>query len=858
MNLSKMSGARTALWGLLVAVVVSFGLLAFGQSAYAQTSPVANKIIVNGASRGDISEIKSYFTGVDQASVNRAVTDLSATGMFNKVSARIVGDTVVVNVVEGGQILNRVAFEGNSKLKGDQLAVEVQSKGYSAFNKAVADADVQRIKDAYKKVGRNDVKVTYRLVHLPNGRVDLVFKVDEGDKTGVKKIVFIGNHNISSWRLKSLMQTTEMNFLSWFKTSDVYNPDTLASDEEAIRKYYMRYGYADFRITNTAVVYEPAEKGYIITISLDEGPQYHVSSVNVTSQLPRVSGDQLKGYVTQHPGDVYNATAVDKTVEAMTRRLATLGYAFSDVRPHGVRDNVNHTIALAFTIDDAPKVYIERIDIVGNTRTRDYVIRREFDIGEGDPYNHALIERGERRLNNLDFFKSVHISTRPGSAPDRVIVTVQVDDKPTGSVSLSGGYSTLEGPLVEVAFTETNFLGRGQYVRLSATRGEYSNGWGVTFTEPYLFDQRLAGGFDIYHKQQLENIYALYETDTTGINLRLGVPITEELTFQPNYSLYSSQISIPNDSSLPYGDCNNPGFPAGSVWGGSFTPGGSTTAATASLNSNCLLNGEASAAIKEAAAQGQIITSLVGYSLIWDSLDNRKNPTQGAYANFHQDVAGLGGQSDFVRETLDGKVYYPITDDLVGFLRLQGGRIDQIGNGYLPLVDNFNVGPTLVRGFAPGGIGPRDISDPNNIAANSLGGTTYFGGTAEVQFPIFGLPREIGLKGALFVDAGTLTGYSGRTDLSSLLGYNYCATKGMYNYPKGANGDGTGAKSGTIPITQPSCLTVDDENVIRTSVGASLIWASPLGPIRIDFALPVIKGKYDQVQYVNFSGGATF
>jgi outer membrane protein insertion porin family len=846
MNLSKMSGARTALWGLLVSVVVSFGVLAFGQSAYAESSPVANRIIVNGANRGDVSEIKSYFTGTDQGSVNRAVTDLSSTGMFSKVSARIVGNTVVVNVVEGGQILNRVAFEGNSKLKGDQLGVEVQSKGYSAFSKAVADADVQRIKDAYKKVGRNDVTVTYRLVQLPNGRDDLVFKVDEGDKTGVKTIVFIGNQNISNWRLKSLMQLTEMNFLSWFKTSDVYNPDTLASDEEAIRKYYMRYGYADFRITNTAVVYEPSEKGYVITISLSEGPQYHVSSVNVTSQLPHVSGDQLKGYVTQHPGDVYNATAVDKTVEAMTRRLATLGYAFSDVRPHGVRDNANHTIALAFTIDDAPKVYVERIDIVGNTRTRDYVIRREFDIGEGDPYNHALIERGERRLTNLDFFKSVHVSTRPGSAPDRVIVTVQVDDKPTGSVSLSGGYSTLEGPLVEVAFTETNFLGRGQYVRLSATRGEYSNGWGITFTEPYLFDQRLAGGFDIYHKQQLENIYALYATDTTGINLRLGVPITEELTFQPNYSLYESQITIPNDSSLPYNDCSS------SVGGGNnwawTPPGGTLTTATPS--SNCLVNGEASAAIKEAASQGRIVTSLVGYSLIWDSLDNRKSPTQGAYANFHQDVAGLGGQSHFVRETIDSKVYYPITDDLIGFLRLQGGRIDEIGKGYLPLVDNFNVGPTLVRGFAPGGIGPRDVSDPNNIAANSLGGTTYLGGTAEIQFPIFGLPREIGLKGALFTDAGILTGFNGQTNFQQLLGYSaqYCPNT-LQQVKSG---------HGVVPLTQPSCLLVDDENVIRTSVGASLIWASPLGPIRIDFAYPVIKGKFDQTQFINFSGGATF
>jgi outer membrane protein insertion porin family len=834
------SGARSAFWGLLTGLVVALSVLTAPQAAQAASSPVADKITVVGANRGDADSIKGYFQGTDQESVNRAVSDLSATGMFSRVSAKVVGDRVVVSVAEGAQIINRVAFEGNNRLKGDQLGVEVQSKSYSSFSKTVADADVERIKEAYKKIGQSDVLVTYRLVTLPNGRVDLVFKSVEGDKTGIKSIVFIGNNNITNWRLKSLMQATESNWLSFFKTSDVYNPDILATDEEAIRKYYMRYGYADFRITNTAVVYDPAQKGYIITISLDEGPQYHVSSVRVTSNLAKVPGADLEHYVTQHPGDVYNATAVDKSVEVMTRDLARRGYAFSDVRPHGDRNNADHTISLAFTVDDAPKVYVERIDIVGNTRTRDYVIRREFDIGEGDPYNHAMVERGERRLTNLDFFKSVHVSTRPGSAPDRIIVTVAVEDKATGSVSVSGGYSTLEGALVEVAFTETNFLGRGQYVRLSASRGQYSNGWGLSFTEPNLFDQRLAAGFDVYHKAQLQNTYALYQTTTTGVNLRLGVPITDELTFQPNYSLYASQITIPNTSSQPYSDCNSSTTPdGGTSW--FFTPPGQPTRqANVGNNGTCLTNGEASAAIKEAAALKQTITSLVGYSLIWDSLDNRKNPTQGGYANFHQDLAGVGGQTHFVRETIDGRYYYAITDDLVGLLHVQGGRIDQLGGGSLPLIDDFNLGPTLVRGFAPGGLGPRDVSDPNNISANSLGGTTYIGASAEIQFPIFGLPREIGIKGALFVDAGTLTGFTGRTNFSSLLGYTYCPT------------------GNTTPLTQPSCLKVSDDKSIRTSVGGSIIWASPLGPIRIDVAYPVMKGKYDQTQYVNFSGGASF
>jgi outer membrane protein insertion porin family len=832
---------RGRLTKFLLAVVVMSGMWSPFSLAIAQTSsnPVSANIEVEGATRGDADTIRSYFNGTDQAAVNRGVADLEATGIYKKVSAKIVDGKVVVSVVEGGLIINRVAFDGGNKLKSDQLTVEVQSKARTAFDEETAKGDIDRIKEAYKKVGRGAVKVTYRLVNLPNGRVDLVFTIDEGDKTGIKSINFVGNQEVSSYRLRSLMQLTEMNFLSWFKTSDVYNPDTLATDEETIRKYYMRYGYADFRIVNTDVAFQPDGSGYVITITVDEGPVYHVSSESVTSHLAKVDGASLERFVLLHAGDVYNATAVDKTIDGIAHELARLGYPFAEVRPHGERNNTTHEIALAFTVDDAPKVYIERVDIVGNTRTRDYVIRREFDIGEGDPYNHALIETAEHRLNNLDFFKSVHISTRPGSSPDRVIVTVTVEDKPTGSLSLSGGYSTTEGAIAEVSFTETNFLGRGQYVKLSVSEGQYSKGWSATFTEPYFLDQRLAAGIDVFHKEQDVNPYAQYQTWTTGVNFRLGVPITDEITFQPNYSLYESEIKIPNSQSQPYDDCGAP-----------FTgPGGSTVynspgngLQTATYGSNCLTDGEASIAIKEAAAQGVIVTSLVGGSLIWDNLDNRKNPTSGLYANVHGDVAGLGGQSQFVRATADSRYYYPVTDDLTAMLRVQGGQITGIGSesGNLPIINNFNLGPSLVRGFAPGGIGPRDISDPNNIATNALGGTTYFGGTAELQFPLFGLPKELGLRGALFADTGTLYGFSDKQNFSGLLGYSYCPA------------------AGTSPVTQPSCLRVNDDQVLRTSVGVSVLWASPIGPLRFDVAYPVIKGKYDQTQYFNFSGGASF
>jgi len=809
----------------LLAMTLGFGVL------ISTTPASAQQIIVQGANV-DPSTLKPYFSGTDPASIQRGVEDLQATGLYSSVGAKLENGKIVVTLSGGAQIINRIAFEGNSKIETKQLEVEVQSKPHTAYNEATAEADVGRIKDAYKKYGHNEAKVTKRLVQLPNGRVDLVFTIDEGGKTGIRQIRFVGNHAFSDNRLGGLMQTSTMNFLSWIKSTDVYDPDRLASDEEAIRRYYMKNGYADFRITNTDVVYQADPPGYVITITLEEGPQYHVSSVSVVSNIPKVDGPALSRFVVLRPGDVYDAGGVDKSVEAIGRDVARQGYAFSEARPHGDRDTANNTIALSFSVDNGPKVYIERIDIVGNTRTRDYVIRREFDIGEGDPYNHVLIERAERRLNSLGYFKKVHISNRPGSAPDRVIVIVEVEDQPTGSISLSGGYSTTQGFLAELAYTETNFLGRGQYVRLSVSDGQYSQGWKASFTEPYFLGQRLAAGFDVFHQTNNNNQYALYQTWTTGGTLRLGVPITDDLTLQPNYSLYESKITIPDTFSQPYDDCVGPN----QTW----FPGGTIIPVVPSPFINCLSNGEAPVEIKQAAAQGNIVTSLAGFSILFNNIDDRKNPTSGYYATYKQDVAGLGGQSEFVRETFDARWYHPITEDFIGSIHLQGGQINSFGGNEALIINNFNQGPSLVRGFAPSGIGPRDISDPYNIQASALGGTSYYGASAEVDFPVFGLPREIGLKAGIFADAGNLIGYSGPTNFSNFLGYTYCPP------------------SGTLPITQLSCANVWDPNLIRTSVGVSLIWNSPMGPIRFDFALPITKGKYDQTQFFNFSGGTTF
>jgi outer membrane protein insertion porin family len=373
-------------------------------------------------------------------------------------------------------------------------------------------------------------------------------------------------------------------------------------------------------------------------------------------------------------------------------------------------------------------------------------------------------------------------------------------------------------------------------VRLSVSDGQYTQGWKASFTEPYFLGQRLAAGFDLYHQVNSNNQFALYQNWTTGGTLRLGIPITDDLTLQPNYSLYESKITIPNTASQPFDDCRGPD----QTW----FPGGTIIPVVPSPFINCLTNGEAPVEIKQAAAQGAIVTSLAGFSVLFNNLDNRKDPTTGYVLNYKQDVAGLGGQSEFIRETLDARWYHPITEDFIGLIHVQAGQINSFGSKQALIINNFVQGPSLVRGFAPGGIGPRDISDPFNIEASALGGTSYYGASAEVDFPIFGLPREIGLKGAVFADAGNVIGYSGPTDFSNFLGYTYCP-------PPGTLGS-------ILPITQVSCANVWDPNQIRASVGASLIWASPMGPIRFDFAIPVAKGKYDQTQFFNFSGGTTF
>lgn len=806
--------------------------LAGALSAAMTSAVVAQTIVVQGSQRVDAETVRSYFSGTDQARINEGVRALYSTGLFSDVRVRRDGGRIIVQVVENG-VINRVAFEGNSKVKGDILASEVQTRSRGPYSQATVQADIERIKDIYRRAGRGAANVTARTVDLPNGRIDVVFKVSEGGKTGVREINFVGNQAYSAYRLRNLMQTTEMNWLSFLKNTDVYDPDKISSDLEGVRRFYLKNGYADFRVVGSEARYDEAREGYIVTVSVEEGAQYRISAVNVDSRLSDVSPEALRGALKVSAGDIYNGDLVERSVESLTREVSRKGYAFSAARPRGERDPAAQTIALSFVVEEGPRVYVERITVRGNTRTRDYVIRREFDLGEGDAYNRVLVDRAERRLNNLGFFKRVRITNEPGSAPDRVVVVVDVEDQPTGSFGISGGYSTQDGIIGEVSVTESNFLGRGQFVRAAATLGQRTRGVDLSFTEPYFLGYRMSGGFDLFHKEMKKSTYSLYDTYTTGATLRAGIPLTEEVSLGLRYSLYQTRIEIPNTSERPYNDCTNELI--------GVTPG-TVGASALSATNNCMTNGEASLAIKE--ASGTRLTSAVGSTLAFSNLDNARNPTKGLYAELRTDIAGLGGDSKWVRGQADMRYYYPVFDDVVAIARMQGGHIVGYGGNELRIIDNFNLGPTLVRGFAPGGLGPRDTSPGINNRTAGLGGTTYFGGSAEMQFPIWGMPREVGLRGAVFADAGTLFGYSGRENFSEFVGLpTNAACAQRYTAPN---------------YKQNNCVTVNDSNKIRSSVGASVLWSSPLGPIRFDYAFVLSKDKSDVTQAFRFSGGTSF
>jgi outer membrane protein insertion porin family len=851
----------------LVAAGLLLGALLIGLTpGVAFAAPGATQIVVEGNRRVDTETIRQYFKAapgerLDADKINAGIKALYASGLFQDIHVTTQGDRIIVTVVEA-PVIDRLVFEGNHRMKDEQLQGEIQSKARGALSRPAVQADTERIIEIYHRNGRFDVTVTPQIIERPNNRVDLIFVINEGEKTGVKLIEFVGNKAYSSWRLKEVIKTNVSNWLSFLQTTDVYDPDRIEADRDLLRRFYLKHGYADVQVVSATGEYDPAKKGFIITFTIEEGVQYHFGAIDIQSNVRAVDANSLRPILLTHKGDVYNGEAVEKTVENLTVEMARRGYPFGTVRPRGDRNAENRTVGVTFVVDEGTRAYIERINIRGNTRTRDYVIRRELDINEGDPYNRALIDRAERRIKNLNFFKSVKITNEAGSAPDRVVINIDVVEQSTGDFSIMGGYSTAQGWMVEASVAERNLLGTGRFAKLTGTYGEYIRSVGVSFIEPYFLDQRIGAGVDLFAKQTLANSYFSYGTESIGGTLKFGVPLREDFSVQLRYSLYTQSIQLPSYLN----DCNNlnPDFattyPTPNAINASGAPSGLgpygaqyIANSAAGLQNNCLLYGQASLPIRMELANGTTLTSAVGYGLVYSTLDNNKSPTSGVNLNWGQDFAGVGGDVSYMRSIVDFHSYYEPVSDLVSVLHLQAGNILGLGSDEVRMLDDFKMGPNLVRGFQPAGIGPRDIT---NYAlgygtGDEIGGTMYWGASIELQYPLYFLPKDSGFMGAVFVDSGSVWGYKGETQDPATGEVNGVvnAAGGAFLCnappPAGAKGGGCG-------------MIYTDDSSVRLSAGASLIWNSPFGPLRFDFAYPILKQWYDRTQFFQFGGGTHF
>jgi outer membrane protein insertion porin family len=875
MDMCVRVGRGLVVAGLLLGVL--FGVPSGAASAApAEQGAPATTIVVEGNRRVEADTIRSYFKlapgeRLDAAKIDAALKALYASGLFQDIRISQSGGRLTVTVVEA-PVIDRLVFEGNNKIKDEQLQQEIQSKARGTLSRAMVQADVQRIIEVYHRNGRFDVQVVPKIIERPNNRVDLIFEIHEGEKTGIKSVVFVGNHAYSDYRLKEVIKTSKSNFLSFLQTTDVYDPDRIEADRDLIRRFYLSHGYADVQVVSATGEYDPAQKGFIITFTIEEGPLYRFGSVDIQSNIRAVDPRVLRPYLRMRQGDVYNGDAIEKTVEDLTIEITKHGYPFANVRPRGDRNAQNRTVSVVFVVDEGVRAYIERINIHGNTRTRDYVIRREFDISEGDPYNRALIDRAERRIKNLNFFKNVKITNEPGSAPDRVVINVEVEEQSTGDFSVMGGYSTADGFMGQVSISERNLLGTGRFARASLTYGEYIRGVEFNFVEPYFLDNRISAGIDLFARETLASPYLSYGTTTYGTNLKLNIPLREDLTFQLRYSIYSQRITL--TSTLD--DCNNinpnfsTNFPSPNALASATAAGvlgtaypGYAAALAGGGQNNCLFTTaglsspifEASLPVREELSYGAYLTSLAGYGLVYNTLDNNKHPTNGLLINFGQDIAGLGGNVDYLRSIADFRAYYEVISDLVALLHLQGG--DMVGfnkcpvsdacvsnDGYVRMLDDFKMGPNLVRGFQPAGIGPRDTTPA--AADDALGGTMYWGASLEFQYPFYFLPKDAGLRGAVFIDSGAEWGYRGEV--------NYPATGEVNGTITATPAPGT-----NVPFICNNCaMQYADTAAPRVSVGASIIWDSPFGPLRFDFAYPILKQPYDRTQWFQFGGGARF
>jgi outer membrane protein insertion porin family len=670
-------------------------------------SGVIQEIRVEGNQRIEAATIRSYMVVApgepfDPVKLDQSLKNLFATGLFDDVTIRREGDDVVVSLVEN-PIINRIAFEGNLRLDDEVLTSEVQLRPRVVYTRSRVQNAVSRILELYRRNGRYGATVEPKVIHLPQNRVDLVFEINEGPLTEIERIVFIGNQAFDDGDLRGVIQTKESAWYRFFTSDDTYDPDRLAFDQELLRRFYLSRGYADFNVRSAIAELTPDGKSFVVTFTVDEGEPYEFGEIAIDSRLRDLEPEQLRALLRTESGDTYNADQIEDSILALTEEIGELGYAFVEINPIPTKDDENRIIDLTYVINEGSRVYVERIDIVGNVRTLDEVIRREFRLAEGDAFNTALLRRSRQRVQDLGFFESVELRTLPGSSPDKTTIEVEVAERSTGELSFGAGYSTSDGPLGDIRLSERNLLGRGQSLTAAFTISARTQEIDLSFTEPYFLDLDLAAGVDLFRRTTDFQSEGSFDQTTTGGTVRASYPLTERLRHGLRTTVRMDEIKGVSD--------------------------------------------DASIFIQE--EEGSALTALLGHTLTYDVRDTQFLPSDGYLIRFDQSVADFGADTRYLRNELLMSYYYPFFPDWVINLAARGGYIHGLGED-VRLFDRFFLGGATLRGFKFAGVGPRDTSTDD-----ALGGNLLYTGSAELRFPL-GLPEELRIFGRTFVDAGTL------------------------------------------------------------------------------------------------------
>jgi outer membrane protein insertion porin family len=772
------------------------------QPAAAVQTGVIQRFVVRGNERIEPTTVISYLPmtvgeTVDAAKIDAGIKALFRTELFSDVKMELNNGDMVITVVEN-PIINRVLFEGNSSIKEDKLKDEVTVRPRGIFTRAKAQADVGRIVELYRRAGRISAEVTPQIVELPQKRVDLIFKIDEGAKSGVLRVNFLGNKAFSDDDLRGVVVTEQSHWYKFFSSNANYDPDRLEYDKEQLRKYYRNRGFYDFRVASSVAELSPDRNGFVVTYTLEEGPEYKFGKISVETDLKKLDKNVLEALVPFRKGDIYQDEKIEQATDALTFAAGAAGFAFVDVRPRYVPDRAKGTVDVTFDVKEGPRVYVDRIEIVGNTRTLDYVIRREMNVSEGDAYNRVLVDRSKNQVKALGYFKDVEITEIPGSAPDRTGLQVKVTEQPTGELSFSAGYSSIDQLVVDLGVTERNFRGRGEDVRARISIGYIRSQVDVSFTEPRFLGRDLAAGYDAFFYKYDLTQYSAYKTTSVGTSLRLNFPLSLNSRGSLRYTLREDDVQIDPTFCDP----------------------------TNLIVSTSICD-----------QRGNFLTSSVGYGYRLDRRNAVINPTRGWYMDFNQDLAGLGGDVKYVRTEAEGGWYHGFNKTFILSVTGSAGDIEGWGGDHVRINDRFYKGGDSFPGFQIAGIGPRDLtfaaqnqSGGTNTAQNdALGGKAYAIGSAELTVPTF-LPEQYGIKAALF---------------------SYVGAEGLLDaFDKKTTDTTTG-----LSIVNP---LIRDDFGLRASAGLSVFWKSPMGPIRFDFSQILKKEPYDVTETFRFSTSTRF